>query len=296
MGSLQRTASKLQKQKLEATKLRRQSEREIQKIQTLAKKSTSGLASLQRRIESSREELGDVSGILTQKMAQQESLQRLISAAEERLKHEKDAKEQTEQELEFADSEEEKLRAKARLRAISDRINELIEEIKHRNKMAKKVNIGLEEFQKSKSRISSKIQKQTHSKPELQKLIKKSKKTTQRLAKKIASKTRQEKSAKQNLVKINKKLSELAAKRRKSAASRASKKKKGKTKRKLKKKKLKVKKIKKVKTKRKTSKKSKTKHKKKIRIKRAKVKKKSKPHRKIKSSKSKKIRIKRSPI
>ena len=244
MGSLFRTASKLQKQKLEANKLRRQSEREFQKIQSLAKKSTSGLAFLQRRIESSREELGDVSGVLTQKLAQQESLQRLIAAAEERLKHEKDAKEQTEQELEFADSEEEKHRAMARLRAISDRMNELVEEIKHRNKMVKKVSLGLEEFQKSKSRITSKIQKQTHSKPDLQKLIKKSKKTTQRLAKKIASKTKQEQSAKQNLVKINKKLSELAVKRRKFATTLASKKRKIKSKVKPKKKKLKVKKIK----------------------------------------------------
>ena len=241
MGSLLRTASKLQKQKLEASKLRRKSEREFQKIQSLAKKSTTGLVSLQRRIESSREELGDVSGVLTQKLAQQESLQRLIAAAEERLKQEKDAKEQTEQEFEFADSQEEKQRAKARLNTISDRIDELVEEIKHRNRMAKKVELGLKEFQKSKSRIASKIQKQTHSKPDLQKLIKKSKKTTQRLAKKIASKTRQEQSAKQNLVKINKKISELAVKRRKMAGKLASKKRKIKSKVKSKKSKSKSK-------------------------------------------------------
>ncbi|MEE9512016.1 MAG: ATPase V [Nitrosopumilaceae archaeon] len=304
MGSLLRTASKLQEQKFEAIKLRRQNEREFQKIQSLAKKSTSGLASLQRRIDSSREELGGVSGVLTQKLAQQESIQRLIAAAEERLKREKDAKEQTEQELEFADSEEEKQRSVTRLRSISDRMNEFIEEIKHRNKMAKKVTLGIEEFQKSKSYISSKIQKQTHSKPDLQKLIKKSKKTTQRLAKKIVSKTRQEQIAKQNLAKINKKLSELAAKRRKLAASRSSKKKKIQSK----KKKLKVKKIRakrtismktkikhKKKTKIKHKKKTKIKHKKKTKTKKTKPKKKSKTQRK-KSIKSKKKSNKKSPV
>jgi hypothetical protein len=286
MGSLLRTASKLQEQKLEAIKLRRQNEREFQKIQSLAKKSTSGLASLQRRIDSSREELGGVSGVLTQKLAQQESIQRLIAAAEERLKREKDAKEQTEQELEFADSEEEKQRSTARLRSISDRMNELIEEIKHRNKMAKKVTLGIEEFQKSKSYISSKIQKQTHSKPDLQKLIKKSKKTTQHLAKKIVSKTRQEQIAKQNLAKINKKLSELAAKRRKLAAARSSKKRKIQSK----KKKLKVKKIR---AKRTISMKTKIKHKKKTKTKKTKTKKTKTKKTKTKKTKTKKTKQKK---
>ena len=70
------------------------------------------MASLQRRIESSREQLVDVSSVLTQRLAQQESLQRLIVAAEERLNQEKEAKEQTQQELEYATSEEEKQHTK----------------------------------------------------------------------------------------------------------------------------------------------------------------------------------------
>ena len=131
------------------------------------------MASLQRRIESSREQLVDVSSVLTQRLAQQESLQRLIVAAEERLNREKEAKEQIQQELEYATSEEEKQHTQDRLRSISDRINELIEELKQRNKMTKKVTSTIEDYQKSKSRISTKIHHQTRSKHTLQKLIKK---------------------------------------------------------------------------------------------------------------------------
>jgi len=277
MASLQRMASQLQKQKLEAGKLKKRGEREFLKAQSIAKKSTSGLASLQRRIESSRELLGGVSSVLTQRLAQQESIQRLIAAAEVRLNHEKEAKEQTEQELEYSTSKEEKQHAQDRLRTISDRINELIEELKQRNKMTKKVIYAIEDYQKSKSRISTKIQNQTRSKPTLQKLIKKSKKTTSRLAKQVASKTRQEQSAKQNLTKINKKLAELAKKRKKRSSKGVSKKKKIKAKIKSKKKKLMAKGKKKIKTKRKTSKKIRQKNKKKT--KKAKQKKRSKSRR-----------------
>jgi len=98
MTSLRRKASQLQKQKLEAGKLKKRDEREFLKAQSIEKKSTSGLVSLQRRIESTREQLGGVSSVLTQRLAQQESIQRLIAAADVRLNHEKEAKAQTEQE------------------------------------------------------------------------------------------------------------------------------------------------------------------------------------------------------
>ena len=142
------------------------------------------MASLQRRIESSRDQLVDVSSVLTQRLAQQESLQRLIVAAEERLNREKEAKEQIQQELEYATSKEEKQHAQDRLRSISDRINELIEELKQRNKMTKKVTSAIEDYQKSKSRISTKIHHQTRSKHTLQKLIKKRSKPKKIKAKK----------------------------------------------------------------------------------------------------------------
>ncbi len=205
------------------------------------------MASLQRRIESSREQLVDVSSVLTQRLAQQESLQRLIVAAEERLNREKEAKEQIQQELEYATSKEEKQHAQDRLRSISDRINELIEELKQRNKMTKKVTSAIEDYQKSKSRISTKIHHQTRSKHTLQKLIKKRSKP-----KKIKAKRSKPKKIK---TKIRSKTKKIKTKIR-----------------------SKTKKIKaKIKTKRKTSKKIQPKNKKKT--KKAKQKKRSKSRR-----------------
>ncbi len=218
MASLIQKAVQLQEKKREAAKLRRMGELEFKKAKSLANRSVSGLVTLQRKIESSKEALEDVSGILTQRLAQQESIQRLVASAEEHLKREKEAKEQTEQELEFAESEEEKTQAMARLQIISERINELIEEIKQRNNTFKKITKSIEDYKKSSSHLAGKIQKQTHSKPTLQNLIKTSKKATVRIAKQVSRQAKQEESAKQTLSKISKKLSELAAKRRKSAA------------------------------------------------------------------------------
>jgi len=276
----------MQLRKQEASKLRKKGEREFQKAKSLTNRSVSGLVSLQRRIDSSKEQLDSVSGILTQRMAQQESIQRLITNAQERLRREYEAKEQAEQEVDFAESDEEKHQAIARFRIITERINDLVDEIKQRSKTAKKISQGIEDYNKSSKKLTSKIQKQTHSKPDLQKLIKTGRKTTINLAKQIERKAKQEESAKLNLSKISKKLSELASKRRKMST----KKKKSNT-RKLKSK------VRRIKTK--TKKKSKTrKLKSKVRRIKTKTKKKSKT-RKLKSkvrriktkTKKKKLRL-----
>ncbi len=204
--------------KQEASKLRKKGEREFQKAKSLTTRSVSGLVSLQRRIDSSKEQLDDVSGILTQRLAQQESIQRLIANAQVSIRRENEAKEQAQQEVDFAESDEEKYQAIARFRIITERINELEDEIKQRSKTAKKISQGIEDYNKSSTKLTSKIQKQTHSKPLIQKLIKTGRKTTIRLAKQIERKAKQEESAKINLSKINKKLSELASKRRKMPA------------------------------------------------------------------------------
>ena len=219
MASLARKAVLLQQRKQEASKLRRKDEREFLKTKSLANRSVSGLVSLQRRIDSSKEQLEDVSGILTQRMAQQESIQRLITNAQEALRRENEAKEQAEQDVSFADSDEEKNQAIARLRIITDRIDELVDEIKQRSNTAKKISKGIEDYKKSSAKLATKIKKQTHSKPDLQKLIKSSRKTTIRLSKKIEREAKQEESAKLSLSKISKKLS--SKKRKKSNKKRS---------------------------------------------------------------------------
>jgi len=219
--ALVRLAEKLEEKKSQAVKLKRKTERELKKSKLLQKVSVSGLASIERKIDWGRENLSDVTGILTQKLAQQESIQRLLSTAEERLNREKEAKQQTEEEIEFSDSIGEKESAQARLHSILDRINEATFEIKQRKKMTKKVVDTIEEFKKSKSKISNKIHKEIQEKPELQKLIKKSKKSSVRLAKQFVSKTTQEENTKKYLKKVKLKLEEFKAKKRKFAAKRA---------------------------------------------------------------------------
>jgi len=220
LASLVRKAVLLQKRKYEAAKLRRKGEREFLKAKSLANRSVSGLVSLQRKIDFSKEELEDVSGVLTQRLAQQESIGRLITNAQESLRRENEAKEQAEQDVSFADSDEEKHQAMARLKIITERTDELVDEIKQRTKTSKKTSQGIEDYEKSSRTLSTKIQKQTHSKPDLQKLIKTSRKNTIRLSKQIERKAKQEESAKSNLSKISKKLS---SKKRKASTKKKSK-------------------------------------------------------------------------
>ncbi len=136
--SLVREAEKLQAKRQEISNVKRKSAREFEREQSLPRKSSFGLASVERKIESAREQLSDVSEVLTQKLAQQESIQRLIAAAEERLQRETEAKDQAEQEIEYAESGEEKDNAKTRLVSIIDSIDEISSELKQRNKMTKK--------------------------------------------------------------------------------------------------------------------------------------------------------------
>ncbi|MGQ0376188.1 MAG: ATPase V [Nitrososphaerota archaeon] len=254
MTSLSKLANKLQKKKIEATKLRKQSEKKFDQVRKLSRKSSSGLSSLQRRLENTHEKLDDVSFHLNQRTAQQESIMRLIAAAQERLKYEKDLKDQTEQELEFVNSKEEKQQIQERLQTIVDRINELTAEIRQRNAVAKKTANAIDEYKSSKSKISNQVRKQVHAKPVLLNIVKNTKKTATRLAKQLENREKREKAVKLTLEKISKTL----------AKSRKSKPKRKKSKTKPKKKKV----AKKTKTKRRISHKRKVKKSKKSKAKR----------------------------
>ena len=76
-----------------------------------------------------RENASDVSNILNQKTSQLESIQRLITSAEDRLSRENEQVEQIKQEIEFSENPEEKQNAEAKLRSSNNRIEELINEI-----------------------------------------------------------------------------------------------------------------------------------------------------------------------
>jgi chromosome segregation ATPase len=161
LASLEKTVLELRKKQQEATKLRKRAEKQLQEVLSSQRRSTSGLNSIDKKIESEKEDVSDVSGVLNQKNSQLESIERLVQAAQERLSREKESIEQTEQEIEFSENPEEKQYAESRLRSLRDHVEELTAEIKSREKTAKKIAEDVAKFDTIKSKISSKIQKQS---------------------------------------------------------------------------------------------------------------------------------------
>ena len=126
MTSLEKIVIELRQKKREATKLKQNAETQLKQLQSAEKRSATGLQKMIKQIESEKEDVSDVSENLTRKNAQVESIQRLVSVAEDRVNSEKEIVDQTEQEIEFAETPEEKQNAEARLRSLNDHIQELI--------------------------------------------------------------------------------------------------------------------------------------------------------------------------
>ena len=187
MATLESTAKTLTNQKLELSKITRSSEKEFKKAKAVSRKYSSSLTSLQKRVNSSREQAEDLGQILNQKIAQIESVQRLKNAAIEKLGLETQSKEQLEGESDFANTDEEKHSIESRLQIILSTIDDIKSEIKQRTSMEKKLQQSIDEYNKSKSTISSKIKKNLESKPTLVKMVKTSKNKVEVTAKKFNS-------------------------------------------------------------------------------------------------------------
>lgn len=219
---------KLKQQKIEATKIRRKNERLLKEAKSLNRRSSSGLHTLERKLEDTREKMGDINVEFNQILARKESIERLIKAAHERLKVETDAKEQAEIDMDNADSEAAKQLAADRLAQANEKIQQLKFEIKQRESAAQKLIDVIEEQKKSKSKTSVQIHKQAHAKPTLVTLIKKSRINTERLQKRLGSSMRKEAMIAKNLERATKKLEEIRAKqlakKKKEAAIKAAKK------------------------------------------------------------------------
>ncbi len=221
MASLLQMAKGLKQRRLDAARRRQRSARQLQNALLVQKRSSSGLDSVERKIESTKEELTDVSGVLGLKLAQKESLERLISNAKERLMHEHQAKEQTVQEFEFAQSEEEKQNAVSRLRTITERIEELGYEITERSIMLKKITNSINNVESEKSKISTRLQRQSKTKPVLKERFKNSLKESKEFKKQLNSSTRQAEIAANKLEKLKEKLSKVSKNKRKSSTKKA---------------------------------------------------------------------------
>jgi len=224
VASLEKLVVQLRQKKHEASKLRLKAEKQLKEIRSVERRSSSGLHSIDRKIESEREDVSDTSDILTRKTSQLESIGRLVDAAEERLTREKEAIELAEQEIEFSENPEEKQNAEVRLRSLNDHVQELVSEIKSRQKTAKKILDDATKYADIKSKITSKIQKQSKSKPSLRETMATSHKTAGKFVKELERRTKAEEYTKKALEKVSGKYQELLAKRRKVAKIAAAKK------------------------------------------------------------------------
>ena len=217
LASLEKLVFQLRQKKHDATKLRKKVEKQLKDTRSIERRSFSGLNSVDKKIEFEREDISDVSTVLTQKTSQLESLQRLISAAQERLINEKELVEQIEQEIEFSENPEEKQSTEDRLRSILNHIKELNFEIKNREKTVKKISNDIAAYSNVKTNIATKIQKQSKSKPTLRETMKSSHDAAEKFVKELERRTNAEESAKKALEKVSSKFKELLIKKRKAA-------------------------------------------------------------------------------
>ncbi|MDH5658830.1 MAG: hypothetical protein OEY17_05765, partial [Nitrosopumilus sp.] len=70
MASIEKLVIQLRKKKQEATKLRTQAEAELKKYRSAEKRSASSIVSIEKKIDSEKENASDVSTILNQKTSQ----------------------------------------------------------------------------------------------------------------------------------------------------------------------------------------------------------------------------------
>ena len=221
MASLAKLAQKLKQEKLAASKQRRLQEKKLKETVSLGRRSSSGLSSVERRLEESKGKLGQINAEFNHVLARKESLERLALAAQERLTREIAAKDQAEIDVQNAETDGEKQASVERLGQIIQKIEELEEEAKQRQVAAEKLVKVIEGFKKSKSQTSQQIQKQTKSRPLLLNQIKSSEIGSERLKKHVDAALKKEQNVAKVLDVVSKKLEEQTARKRRLAAKRA---------------------------------------------------------------------------
>jgi len=192
----------LKQKKIGVSKIRKKTSRSLKTAKSLRQKSTSAVNSIQRRVLKIRSELDEMSNTLQHSLAQKKSIQRLKINAEQRLKQEKERKNQVELEISSA-MDEAKDQLVFTLGTISDQINEIRNEIRLRNSTAKKVDKIIEEYNTKKSRLSGQIKRALQSKPQLVKIMNNSKKNAAKLEKRLPSLIKTEKNIQKNFSRIN---------------------------------------------------------------------------------------------
>lgn len=222
MASLSALAKSYKTKKDATTKLRRQSEKKLKEALSQKRRSTSGLVSLERKKEDLTRRREHVAQLMNQYLAQKESIERLKIAAEERLRHEQDARDEARQQTEYGGPEEKAANAQ-RLKIIDDKIVELQAQIKEREGAERRILNQIQNLQKDKKRLDAKLRNQIHAKPGLVEQLRSSEKWEATLRPRVCSLVKKEEHAAGLFQSAAKKLAMLEAQRRKAARRRAAK-------------------------------------------------------------------------
>src|SRR5712692_8254373 len=191
MASLAAQAKSYGINKAEATKLRKKGENKLKEILSKKRRSSSGLASLERKKETTIRQRDHIAQLLNQVLAQKDSLERLKTAAEERIRQEQDTRDQVKQQTEYGGPDE-KAAAAERLKFIDEKIRELRAEIKEREAAEARLVNTIANYQKEKSKLDQKLKKEIHVKPDLVEQLKASTKAEARLRPRVKSMIKRE--------------------------------------------------------------------------------------------------------
>ncbi len=218
MASLEALSKSYGMKKAEVSKLRKQVENKLKEAVSKKRRSSSGLVALEKKKEDLTRAKDHTIQVLNQHLSQKASIERLKIAAEERLKHEQDAKDEAKQQSEYG-APEEKASAVQRLKYIDEKIAELHAELKERESNQTRLEKEIEFSGKEKTKLEEQLKKQIHAKPALVEQLKVGTKEEAALRPRFESLLKIEAQVGKALSVVQKKLAAIAAQKRKRMAA-----------------------------------------------------------------------------
>ena len=218
MASLEALSKSYGIKKAEVSKLRKQVENKLKEALSKKRRSSSGLAALEKKKEELTRAKDHTMQLLNQHLSQKASIERLKIAAEERLKLEENTKDEAKQQSEYGPAEE-KANAVQRLKYVDEKIAELHSELKERESNRQRLEKEIASSEKEKAKIEELLKKQIHAKPGLLELLKVGTKEEAVLRPKFESLLKIESHVSNTLAQVHKKLAVLAAAKRKRMAA-----------------------------------------------------------------------------
>ena len=217
MASLEALSKSYGIKKAEVSKLRKQVENKLKEATSKKRRSSSGLVALDKKKEELTRAKDHIIQVLNQHLSQKASIERLKIAAEERLKHEENAKDEAKQQSEYGPTEE-KANAVQRLQYIDEKIAELHAELKERESNQIRLEKEIESSEKEKTKVEELLKKQIHAKPALVELLKVGTKEESALRPRFEALQKIETKVSQALSAVQKNLAIIAAQKRKRMA------------------------------------------------------------------------------